>query len=70
MKQEEIMLLYAEINSILNKASLDLEEFVLQNKITRGRDLRRHLRNIRTTAKDTMEKSLEYEKLLRERKNK
>lgn len=69
MKQDEIMLLYAELNSILHKATVDLEEFVLQNKITRGRDLRRHLRDMRQRCKETMDKSLDYERKLREAKS-
>jgi len=68
MKQEEIMLSFAEITRIINKTNVELEEFVLQHKLTRGRALRKQLRELRDAANDAVKKSLEYEKTLRENK--
>jgi|11BtaG_2_1085332.scaffolds.fasta_scaffold00072_7 hypothetical protein len=70
MRQDELMLSFAEITAIINRANADLEEFCLQNKITRGRDLRRQLREMREACTTTLKKSLQYEKDLRQTKRK
>ena len=68
MKKDEVMLTYAEINAQFQNASISFEEFLLQNKVTKGREFRKYLRSIRKACKETIDKSLVYEKDLRERK--
>lgn len=70
MNREEVLLAYANLNDLVNKASSDLDEFLLQNKVTRGREFRRRLREIRDICKDVKDKSLQYEKILRDDKDK
>ena len=69
-KKEEVMLSFAEINQKLQEASISFEEFLMEEKVTKGRDFRRYLRSIRDTCKETIRKSQDYEKTLRESKKK
>lgn len=68
MKKEEVMLCFAEINRQLNEASISFEDFLMQDKITKGRDFRRCLRTVRNSCIEAIRKSHEYEQTLRDRK--
>lgn len=65
MNKDEVMLAYAELNNTLQQANEDLAEFLLKNKLTRGRQYRNQIRLLRNQCKKAIQLSLEYEKHLR-----
>jgi|GEM_PF-4767762 len=68
MKEDEVILTFAELSALLNLANEDLGEFILKKRVTRGRPYRNRLRVIRDKCKLAIDSSLEYEKELRQKK--
>lgn len=66
--KDKMLLSIAEIQNALNNCHGDLEEFAMNQKLTRARELRRHLRHIRELCKNSIDVCFDYEKEIRKNK--
>lgn len=60
--KDEVVLEFAQIVSVVNEAHIYLEDFVLKEKVSTGRDFRRQIRQTRDLCKQLLKTSLEWEK--------
>jgi len=68
MEKETVILKFTELVALLHLCNDDFDNFLINNKITSGRDFRRTLRSIRDISKECIKLSLDLEHNIRDKK--
>lgn len=63
--KDELVLEFAQIVSVVNETHTYLDDFILKEKVSTGRDFRRQIRQTRDLCKQLLKTSLEWEKQTR-----
>ena len=64
-EKDDLILEFAEIVHTINGTHSYLDDFILKNKVSTGRDFRRQLRITRDLCKSLLKSSLEWERQVR-----
>ena len=64
-KKDKLILEFADIVATINATHTHMDEFILKEKVSTGRDFRRQLRITRDLCKGLLKSSLDWEKQTR-----